>query len=120
MSSPHCDKQDVLSTLPRDIAKDVKKAMAILRRHGATRIILYGSLARGDYHLDSDIDIGVEGIPDTEYFRAFAECLMDIPRRVSLVDLRDAHGVFRARIDEEGKVLYERRTSSRRDRVRVE
>lgn len=120
MSSLHCDKEDVLSTLPRGIAKDVKKAVDILRRHGASRIVLYGSLARGDYHLDSDIDIGVEGIPDREYFRAVAECLMDIPRRVSLVDLRDTYDVFRARIDKEGKVLYERRRSSRRDRVRVE
>lgn len=120
VSSLYRDKEDVLSTLPRGIAKDVKEAVDILRRHGASRIVLYGSLARGDYHLDSDIDIGVEGIPDREYFRAVAECLMDIPRRVSLVDLRDTYGVFRARIDKEGEVLYERRRSSRRDRVRVE
>ncbi|GBC96298.1 hypothetical protein HRbin16_02100 [bacterium HR16] len=62
--------------------------------------------------MDSDIDICFEGIPDEEYFRAVAECLMDIPRRISVMDLRDTHGAFRERINREGKVLYERRTSS--------
>lgn len=62
--------------------------------------------------MDSDIDICFEGIPDEEYFRAVAECLMGIPRRISVTDLKDTHGALRERINKEGKVLYERGTSS--------
>ncbi len=112
MSRGQRAEEGVLGVLPRDVARDVKKAITILRKHGAKRIILYGSLARGDYHVGSDIDICFEGIPDKEYFRAVAECLMVIPRRISVTDLQDTYGVFRERINKEGKVLYERGTSS--------
>lgn len=110
MSDSRSVKTKIPEGLPADIARDVQKAVAILRKHGASRVILYGSLARGDYHTDSDIDIGFEGIPHSRYFRVVAECLMNIPRRISVVDLTDTYGVFRARIDEEGQVLYEHGT----------
>lgn len=44
-----------------DILRDIEKVESILLRHGALKIILYGSLARGDYRVDSDIDICFEG-----------------------------------------------------------
>lgn len=112
MSRKRSSGEGVLHVLPPDIARDVRKAVAILRKHGASRVILYGSLARGDYHLDSDIDICYEGIRDRDYFRVVAECLMGIPRRVSLVDFRRTHGIFRSRIEQEGQVLYEHRTTT--------
>ncbi len=99
----------VIAALPREIAKDVEAAVDILRRHGARRIILYGSLARGDYRTDSDIDLCYEGIPSEDYFRALAECIMQIRRRVCVVDIEDTRGLFRERIVNEGKVLYEYR-----------
>jgi len=105
---------DIVATLPREIAKDVETAVAILRRHGARRIVLYGSLARGDYRMDSDIDLCYEGIPSEDYFRTVAECIMQIPRRVCVVDIKDTRGLFRERIMSEGKVLYEARPRSRR------
>ncbi|MGQ9826339.1 MAG: nucleotidyltransferase family protein [Chloroflexus sp.] len=93
--------------LPPDILDDVEKAKSILVHHGAQRIILYGSLARGDYRLGSDIDLCVEGIPDNEYFRTVAECLMEIDRPVSVIDLKDIKGYFREVVLREGEVVYE-------------
>lgn len=49
--------------LPHDIRREIEKTVAILLRPGASKIILYGALAHGDYQTDSDIDICVEGIP---------------------------------------------------------
>jgi predicted nucleotidyltransferase len=95
-------------TFPHDIMRDIEKIESILVRHGALKIILYGSLARGDYHIDSDIDICFEGIPDDKYFRALAEILMETDRRVSMCDFEDAYGHSRERILREGKILYER------------
>ncbi len=92
---------------PPEIMGDIEKAESILIRYGAAKIILYGSLARGDYRVDSDIDICYEGIPDESYFRAVAECLMEIQRRVSILDFKSIKGYFKQRIIEEGKLLYE-------------
>jgi len=93
-------------TFPRDILEDISKVASILRRYGAAKIILYGSLARGDYREDSDIDICYDGMPDENYFRAVAECLMETHRRISVLDLRGLRGYLKERILKEGKLLY--------------
>ena len=42
-------------------------------RFGVTRVILFGSLARGEFHSTSDIDLAVEGLPPDQLFRAGAD-----------------------------------------------
>ncbi|MGQ9558713.1 MAG: nucleotidyltransferase family protein [Desulfurispora sp.] len=57
----------------------------ILRRHGAVKAAIFGSLARGDQHPDSDVDILVEYARDkavslfdhialTEELKAILKC----------------------------------------------
>jgi predicted nucleotidyltransferase len=91
---------------PAEILQDIQRAESILLNHGAMKVILYGSLARGDYRPDSDIDLCVEGLPDENYFRALAECLMTIQRPVSILDFQDTYGYLRERILREGRILY--------------
>ncbi len=93
-------------TFPPEIVQDLQGFEKILRRHGAEKIILYGSLARGDYRADSDIDLCYEGIPAYDYFRVLAECLLQANRRFNLIDLKSAKGHFRDRILNEGKLIY--------------
>ncbi|OIP40062.1 hypothetical protein AUJ95_04915 [Candidatus Desantisbacteria bacterium CG2_30_40_21] len=92
---------------PSEIRGDIEKIESILIRYGAAKVILYGSLARGDYRADSDIDVCYEGIPDENYFRTVAECLMETQRRVSILDFKSIKGYFKQRILREGKLLYE-------------
>ncbi len=98
-----------LQNLPPEVGEDIRKVATILRRYGATRIVLYGSFARGDYRHDSDIDIGVEGVPSENYFRAVAECLLAARRSVTPVPIENTEGALRSRILQEGKIVYERR-----------
>jgi predicted nucleotidyltransferase len=91
---------------PKTIQQDIEKIKTVLLRHGAPKIILYGSMVRGDYNDDSDIDICFEGVPDEKYFRVLAECLMETDRPVSVFDFNDIQGYFRKRILKEGKILY--------------
>lgn len=93
-------------TFPMDIIRDIERIASILLRYGAAKIILYGSLARGDYKADSDIDMCYEGIPDENYFRAVAECLMETQRRVSILDFKSIKGYLKQRILKEGRLLY--------------
>lgn len=92
---------------PLGIIKDIRKIESILIHYGAVKVILYGSLARGDYKVDSDIDICYEGISDESYFRAVAECLMESQRRVSILDFKSIKGYLKQRILKEGKLVYE-------------
>ncbi|HAW49436.1 TPA: hypothetical protein DCX16_00565 [bacterium] len=90
-----------------EIMEDLEKIKSILCHYGATKIILYGSLVRGDYKADSDIDMCYEGLPDENYFRAMAECIMNTRKRVSILDFESIKGYLKQRISKEGKLLYE-------------
>lgn len=91
--------------LPSEILFEIKQVVAILRRHGAMDIILYGSLARGDYRIDSDIDLLVSGLAPREYFSALADILMQSKLHVSLLNMEDIHGYFREKVLREGKII---------------
>ncbi|MGH7899137.1 MAG: nucleotidyltransferase family protein [Candidatus Binatia bacterium] len=77
-------------------------------RYGARRVILAGSLARGEFHRGSDIDLAVEGLPTGELFRAGA-ALEESARglEVDLVPIESASPEYVARLEREGITLYE-------------
>ncbi len=95
-----------LDHMPVAVKQDLQHILEILKRHGAKRVILYGSYARGTATPASDLDLCEEGIPPTRYFRAWAECLMIANTPVSILDLASVKGYLRERILSEGKVLY--------------
>jgi len=50
------------------------RAAALLREeYGATRVLLYGSLAHGHFHERSDVDLLVWGVPYEAFFHAWFE-----------------------------------------------
>lgn len=81
------------------------EAARILRdRHGASRILLFGSLAAGDPHARSDVDLAVEGVSAEGYFSALADLLGLFPS-VDLVRLEDAPPTLARHIAVEGLPL---------------
>jgi predicted nucleotidyltransferase len=82
-------------------------AIAILKNHGAKRIILFGSLCReGRFHHGSDIDLAVEGIPMKKFFRAAADLMMELDWPVDLKPLEEVDDFFRETIFKNGEVIY--------------
>ena len=41
-----------------------KQLAALARQHGARRLVLFGSRARGDNRYNSDVDLAVYGMPE--------------------------------------------------------
>lgn len=84
---------------------------AFTREPKVRRIVLFGSRARGDSFPRSDIDLAVSapGATAAEW-RALVEVAeqMQTLLTVDLVRLEHAPAELRARIEREGKVLYER------------
>ena len=74
---------------------------------GATRVVLFGSLASGEPHEASDVDLAVEGVPVDAYWRAIdVACRALGTDHVDLVRLEEAEPSLRSRIIEEGVELW--------------
>jgi uncharacterized protein len=81
------------------------EAQVLLRRYGALRVWLFGSLAAGQPTPDSDVDLAVEGLPREAYFPALAELMPLFGGPVDLVRVEDAAESLRERIRCEGREL---------------
>ena len=79
----------------------------LMERYQARRVILFGSLARGDLTERSDVDLAVEGLRTDAYFTALADLtgLFDSP--VDLVEIERATPSLLARLQYEGVEIVE-------------
>lgn len=78
-----------------------------LERHGARRAWLFGSLAWGGTHDESDVDLAVEGLRPEQQTALHVELMRALPLRVDLLRLDELPEDFRERILAEGRLLYE-------------
>jgi predicted nucleotidyltransferase len=83
------------------------EAVAILKKYGAKRIILFGSLCRAErFHRGSDIDLAVEGIPPNKFIRAGADLMMALDWPIDLKPLEEVDEFFREMILKKGEVIH--------------
>lgn len=89
--------------LPPLLVKHREALLALAKHHGAVNVRVFGSMARGDYSEDSDVDLLVDALPETS---ALDLCGLEIDaakllnRRVDVLTLGGLHqtthqGVFR-------------------------
>ena len=86
----------------------VKKVVLDTLESYPVTVYLFGSFSRGDMHAQSDIDIAVEpsGPLPPGVLPRLREALEEstIPRRIEIIDLRDADPEFGERIRKEGVI----------------
>ncbi|MFQ6055858.1 MAG: nucleotidyltransferase family protein [Methanosarcinales archaeon] len=83
------------------------KTALIREDKGIKKIILFGSVAEGNFTLNSDIDIAVECSSD-KYFR-LVSLVQDVSKfKVDLIDLNTVKGYIKERINTRGKIIYEK------------
>lgn len=81
---------------------------ALARRHGASKLVLFGSRARGDHHARSDIDLAVYGMPEKERGTFWVEA-EDLPTllKLDIVHISPKmNPVFLQNIEKDGVTLY--------------
>jgi uncharacterized protein len=94
--------------LAREIRAVVPRVAEVLAREfGVRRVVLFGSLARGLAHPDSDIDLAVEGLPPAATLRAMTRCDDVAGRHVDLVPLEEARPEVRAIIARDGETILD-------------
>jgi uncharacterized protein len=78
----------------------------LARRFGVTKVVLFGSFARGDAGLSSDVDLLVEGLPPERLFEAIATLSRQLEAEVDLVPAAAARPEVLQRALAEGQVLH--------------
>jgi len=86
-------------------ARGIARALAasLVELHGATRVLLHGSLARGQFHERSDIDLTVEGLSPAALLEAgVALDESAAPFNLDLISLDRLPDGLRSRIEAQG------------------
>ena len=84
--------------------QDEGKIKQIANRYNASKIILFGSSLEQEKE-SSDIDIAVEGIPDSKFFSFYGELIFNLSKPVDVVDLKKKNK-FNNLILSNGKIIY--------------
>lgn len=92
----------------KDLAQAALPSLVTLLadRFGATAVVLIGSLARGEFREDSDIDLVVAGLDPTCFWRAGAALESTANRPVDLIPWEAASEELKHVVVAEGRLLY--------------
>ncbi|MDZ7361571.1 MAG: nucleotidyltransferase domain-containing protein [candidate division KSB1 bacterium] len=82
------------------------RATEILKHHGATKVILFGSVLDHTFKLDSDIDIAVD-MPSAAWWEWYLKLGEVLQFPIDLVHLDKINEGFREIIFQFGEVLYD-------------
>ena len=86
----------------------IKEITSLAEKYAITKVILFGSRARGDYHRASDIDLAVYG-GDVISFSFDVEEYTSTLLTYDVIDMNKDHQVgLLESIEKEGRVIYEK------------
>ena len=90
--------------IPVKYRKDIEMATNLLKNEGCQSIFLFGSLVTGKIRDDSDIDIGVKGLPKGKFLSLYSRLYFDFENKIDLVDF-DTNSDFYSMLNRIGEVV---------------
>jgi predicted nucleotidyltransferase len=90
--------------VPQKYRQDIETAKNLLKNEGCEAVFLFGSMVTGKIRDDSDIDIGVKGLPRGKFLNLFGRLYFDFENKIDLVDF-DADSDFFSMLDRIGEVV---------------
>jgi len=90
--------------IPVKYRDDIENATKYLKNEGCQAVYLFGSLVTGKIHDNSDIDIGVRGLPAEKFFRAYGKLQFDFENKIDMVDF-DGDERFYSMLNSLGEVV---------------
>ena len=90
--------------IPEKYQKDIETAKQLLKKEGCQSIFLFGSIVTGKYNNDSDIDMGIKGLPKGKFLDVYSRLFFDIDNEIDLVDF-DTNPDFYSMLDKIGEVV---------------
>lgn len=92
-----------------DLPVDLDALRTVLREHGVAFAFVFGSRARGDHRVDSDVDLAVWSPQPVDQWTLRAA----LAEEIDLLDLRTAPEFIAGRVSLEGMVVYDADPASR-------
>jgi len=90
--------------IPVKYRKDIEIATNLLKNEGCQSIFLFGSLVTGKIRDESDIDIGIKGLPKDKFLNLYSRLYFDFENKIDLVDF-DTNSDFYSMLDSIGEVV---------------
>jgi predicted nucleotidyltransferase len=90
--------------IPLKYRQDVELAALFLKSEGCRAVYLFGSLVTGTCHENSDIDIGIRGLPPEKFLRVYSKLDDKVSGVVDLVDF-DVNDKFYNLLNSLGEVV---------------
>ncbi|MCL1930819.1 MAG: nucleotidyltransferase domain-containing protein [Treponema sp.] len=90
--------------IPQKYKKDVETAANLLKDEGCQSVYLFGSLVTGKIHQNSDIDIGIKGLPKGKFLKLYSQLYFDFENKIDLVDF-DKNSDFYSMLNSIGEVV---------------
>jgi predicted nucleotidyltransferase len=90
--------------IPQKYRQDIENAAKLLKNEGCDSIYLFGSLITGKIHDNSDIDIGIKGVPEKKFFSLYSRLYFDFDNKIDLVNF-DANDSFYSMLNEIGEIV---------------
>jgi predicted nucleotidyltransferase len=81
-------------SIPQNYQKDIEIATNLLKNEGCRSIYLFGSMVTGNIHQNSDIDIGIKGLPPEKFIRVYAKLDNSLSNNVDLIDFDDNYKFY--------------------------
>ncbi|MCF8354999.1 MAG: nucleotidyltransferase domain-containing protein [Melioribacteraceae bacterium] len=85
-------------------SEDKYRVLEIAKKYNVSKVYLFGSTLNSDI-IGTDIDLAVDGVPDSRYFEFYGELIFALSKPVDLVDLRKKT-LFNKMIRTEGVLIY--------------
>ena len=90
--------------IPQKYQKDIETAVDFLKSEGCRSVYLFGSLVTGNIHENTDIDIGIKGLPIGKFIRVYSKLDDIVSNEVDLVDF-DSQDKFYELLESLGEVV---------------
>jgi predicted nucleotidyltransferase len=90
--------------LPVKYRKDIENVTELLKNEGCESIYLFGSLVTGKINENSDIDIGIKGYPEGNFFKIYSKVYFNFDNNIDLVDF-DTNNDFYLMLNKIGEVV---------------
>jgi len=76
----------MVPNIPLKYQLDIENATNLLKKEGCQAVFLFGSMITGKIQENSDIDIGVKGLPKEKFLSLYSQLYFNFENKIDLVD----------------------------------